>query len=107
MEKFEGLIGIEEFLTKENFGFPIKIDELDLLVEEICANTSLIKNQAERAVLTFFREIRYQMLQGNKINLGKFGYFEIHSPATKWKPTKVIKMQFKPNKAFKRILNDQ
>ena len=82
MEEFEGLPGIEEFLSGMGDGSPVEVPELDHVGDALVAYCGVTKEQSKRITSLFFQEIRSAMLNGESVDIRGFGTFVISSPLT-------------------------
>ena len=105
MEKFEGLTGIDEYLSRMGDGCPVSVPELDHIIKSITAHCSdLNEEQATRLLSLFFQEIRSAVLQGKVVDIRNFGSFFITSPRTD-KNKEHVFLRFKPKRSLIKKLN--
>jgi nucleoid DNA-binding protein len=104
--QFKGFQDIEEHLATKGDGSPVKINELDFLVDAIVAHTELTREQSVRVLTAFLHEIRYQMLQGHVVDFRGLGSFSVSSPATTGNSKKIFPT-FSPKKSLIKRLNNE
>jgi hypothetical protein len=103
--EFEGLTGIEEYLSSRGDGSPIDVSELDHIIEYIVAYCGLTKEQSKRILTMFFQEIRSNMLNGKIVDIRGFGSFFISSPILTSNSKKIFP-KFKSKRSFTTRLNN-
>lgn len=98
--EFNGLPGIDQYLSSQGDGAPIDISGLDHIIEAITAYCGLTKEQSNRILCLFFQEIRSSMLRGDVVDLRSLGSFFVSSP----KVTSNIQRVFPKFKAKKSLI---
>jgi nucleoid DNA-binding protein len=101
--EFKGIPGIEEHLSRSDH-LPIRVDDLDYIVQGIVAHCGLTEAQAQRVLALFFEEIRGCMLRGEIVDIMGFGEFFISSPLVTGNKSKIFP-KFKAKKALLNKLN--
>lgn len=81
-KNFNGLPGIDEYLSARGNGQPIDISELKHITDAIMAFSNLSEEQSQRILTLFFQEIRSAMLKGEIVDIRGLGTFLISSPHT-------------------------
>ena len=102
--EFEGLDGIEEYLSSLGNGCPVDVSELDHISEYLVAYCGLTKEQSKRILTLFFQEIRSFMLKGDVVDIRGLGSFFISSPTVTSNSKKVFP-KFKCKRSLSRRLN--
>jgi nucleoid DNA-binding protein len=96
---------IEDYLESQGNTAPVQIPELDELVDEVTARTSLDQETAAIVVRSVFQEIRNAMLRGEKVVFRGLGEFYVASPKQGNKER--VFPKFRPYKSLTRKMNDR
>ena len=104
--EFQGLPGIDEYLSYRGNGCPVDVAELDHISESITAYCGFTKDQSNRILTLFFQEIRSAMLSGNVVDIRGLGSFFISSPSVT-SNTKKVFPKFKAKRSLSRRLNHE
>ena len=104
--EFQGLPGIEEYLSSIGNGCPIDVSELDHISEALVAYCGFTKEQSNRILALFFQEIRSLMLAGKIIDMRSLGSFYISSPLVSSNSKKIFP-KFKSKKSLIKRLNNE
>jgi nucleoid DNA-binding protein len=102
--EFKGLPNIEEYLASRGDGSPVEANDLDHIVDAVCAYCGFTKEQSQRILCLFFQEIRNAMLAGDIVDIRGLGSFFISSPKVTSNKERVFP-KFKAKKSFSRRLN--
>lgn len=104
LEEFQGLPGIEEYLSSRGDGAPVSADKLEHITDALVAYCGFTREQSQRFVSIFFQEIRSSMLRGETVDIRGFGRFVVASPITTNNMSRVFP-RFRIKKSLYRRLN--